>query len=74
MFSSFSCFGSETLVKHGFNYSGKDFIYSGFHFTKEFSVVVANESMFSMKSIMFSMIDILFRVVVVVPNIAEALR
>ncbi|PNY09949.1 DNA-directed RNA polymerase iii subunit rpc2-like protein [Trifolium pratense] len=24
---------SETLVKHGFNYGGKDFIYSGFHFT-----------------------------------------
>lgn len=22
---------SETLVKHGFSYSGKDFIYSGLH-------------------------------------------
>ncbi|MCH98736.1 DNA-directed RNA polymerase III subunit RPC2-like, partial [Trifolium medium] len=25
---------SETLVKHGFNYGGKDFIYSGFSFHK----------------------------------------
>lgn len=24
---------SDTLVKHGFSYSGKDFLYSGFHFS-----------------------------------------
>ncbi|CAK8564158.1 unnamed protein product [Lathyrus sativus] len=37
---------SETLVKHGFNYSGKDFIYSGFHFTLEFLVLLQMEVFF----------------------------